>query len=68
MTEEDSIGAKICYGETDLFLVVLNLQIYNRKFLYLASGIMSTIGIVYLEQAWEVMGLNPILDDKVFMN
>ena len=68
MTEKDGIGAEICYGKPNLFLVILYLYLDNNEFLDLASGIMSTIGVVYLEQTGEIMGLNPILVDKVFVN
>ena len=68
MTEKDGIGAEICYGETNLFLMVFNLHMYNCKFLYLASSIMSTVSVVYLEWVREVMGLNFIFGDEILVN
>ena len=51
MTKKNSIWAKIYYSETDLFLVLFDLQMNDYESLNLASGIMSAISIVYLEQA-----------------
>ena len=68
VTEEDGIGAEICYGKPNLFLMILYLYLNYYEFLYLASGIVSTVSVVHLEWAWEVMGLNPILGDEVLVN
>ena len=68
VTEEDGIGAKICYSKPNLFLVIPYLYLNYYEFLNLASGIVSTISIVHLEQVWEIMGLDPILGDEVLVN